>query len=200
MSASTGSSTNEPGHHGPRRLARAANTRRDIGIKRRYAAERRFRTYGLAAISFGLLFLFMLVSSVVSKGYTAFEQTMITIPVEFSESVIDKNNERATDPQKLRTANYPVVARNALAKVLGVDASDRAAMKAVGGMLSDSVRTQLRDIVVNNPSVIGTTQTGLHARPRRHRLRLQGPDRSLRAGNQPQGLRPSGRLDEAAHR
>ncbi len=143
----------------PAASARAANTRRDIGIKRRYAAERRFRTYGLAAISFGLLFLFMLVSSVVSKGYTAFEQTMISIPVEFSESVIDKNNERATDPQKLRTANYPVVARNALAKVLGVDASDRAAMKAVGGMLSDSVRTQLRDIVVNNPSVIGTTQT-----------------------------------------
>ncbi len=142
----------------PAATARAASTRRDIGIKRRYAAERRFRTYGLAAITFGLLFLFLLISSVVSKGYTAFEQTMITIPVEFTESVIDKNNERATNPQKLMTANYPVVARNALAKVLGVDPSDRAAMKAVGGMLSDSVRTQLRDVVVNNPSVIGTTQ------------------------------------------
>ncbi len=33
--------------------------RRDIGIKRRYAAERRFRAYGMAAISFGLLFLFL---------------------------------------------------------------------------------------------------------------------------------------------
>ena len=35
-------------------------TRRDIGIKRRYAAERRFRAYGIAAISFGLIFLFLL--------------------------------------------------------------------------------------------------------------------------------------------
>ena len=73
--------------------------RRDIGLGRRYAAERRFRLYGMAAIGFGLLFLFLLLFSVVSKGYTAFQQTMITIPVEFSEQVIDKNNERATNPQ-----------------------------------------------------------------------------------------------------
>lgn len=82
-------------------------TRRDIGIKRRYAAERRFRAYGLAAISFGLIFLFLLLWSVVSKGHTAFQQTMITVPVEFSELIIDPKNERATNPAKLMTANYP---------------------------------------------------------------------------------------------
>ena len=30
-----------------------APARRDIGIKRRYAAERRFQAYGIAAITFG---------------------------------------------------------------------------------------------------------------------------------------------------
>ena len=35
----------------------------------------------MAAIAFGLLFLFLLLLSVVSKGYTAFQQSMITIPV-----------------------------------------------------------------------------------------------------------------------
>ena len=133
--------------------------RRDIGLGRRYAAERRFRLYGMAAIAFGLLFLFLLLFSVVSKGYTAFQQSMITIPVEFSEKIIDKNNERATNPQKLVTANYPVVARNALAKVLGVDEKDRAAMKQVGGLISDSVRVQFRDLVTADPSIIGTTRT-----------------------------------------
>jgi phosphate transport system permease protein len=132
--------------------------RRDIGIKRRYAAERRFRIYGFAAISFGLLFLFLLLSSVVSKGYTAFQQTMITIPVEFSESVIDPKNERGANPDKLLTANYPIVARNALAKVLGVSLDDRAGLRAVNAMISDSVRSSLRDIVVDDPSVIGTTR------------------------------------------
>lgn len=133
--------------------------RRDIGIKRRYAAERRFRAYGIAAILFGLVFLFMLLTSVVSKGYTAFQQTMITVPIEFSEQVIDPNKERATNPQKLLTANYPVLARNAVAKVLGVAENDRTKMREVGQMLSDSVRAQLRDLVVANPSIIGTTQS-----------------------------------------
>lgn len=99
--------------------ATSAPARRDIGIKRRYAAERRFRAYGMAAISFGLIFLFLLLWSVVGKGYTAFQQTMITVPVEFSEQIIDPKNERATNPAKLMTANYPVIARDAVAKVLG---------------------------------------------------------------------------------
>ncbi|ADY63399.1 phosphate ABC transporter permease PstA [Agrobacterium tumefaciens] len=134
-------------------------TRRDIGIKRRYAAERRFRGYGLAAISFGLIFLFLLLWSVVSKGHTAFQQTMITVPVEFSELIIDPKNERATNPAKLMTANYPVLARDAVAKVLGVAPTDKAGLRAVNVMISDSVRTQLRDIVVADPSVIGTTRS-----------------------------------------
>ncbi len=117
-------------------------TRRDIGIKRRYAAERRFRAYGLAAISFGLIFLFLLLWSVVSKGHTAFQQTMITVPVEFSELIIDPKNERATNPAKLMTANYPVLARDAVAKVLGVAPTDKAGLRAVNVMISDSVRTQ----------------------------------------------------------
>ncbi|MGB3812969.1 MAG: phosphate ABC transporter permease PstA [Shinella sp.] len=138
--------------------AAAKPERRDIGIRRRYAAERRFRLYGMAAIGFGLLCLFLLLFSVFSKGYTAFQQTMITIPVEFSAEIIDKNNERATNPQKLVSANYPVVARNALAKVLGVDESDRPAMKQVNGLISDSVRVQFRNLVTADPSIIGTTQ------------------------------------------
>ncbi|MGF9693486.1 MULTISPECIES: phosphate ABC transporter permease PstA [unclassified Rhizobium] len=137
----------------------AKPARRDIGIKRRYAAERRFRAYGIAALSFGILFLMLLLWSVVSKGYTAFQQTMITVPVEFSEQIIDKDNQRATDPQKLMTANYPIVARNAVAKALGVSEGDTAQLRAVNQMISNSVRNQLRDMVVANPQIIGTTQT-----------------------------------------
>ena len=139
--------------------AATKKVRRDIGIKRRYAAERRFRTYGVAAISFGLLFLFLLLWSVIGKGYTAFQQTMITIPVEFSQQIIDPDNVRAQNPTKLMTANYPVVARNSLAKVLGVSLEDRTALRAVSALISDSVRTQLRDIVTSDPNVIGTTRT-----------------------------------------
>ncbi|MBN7807669.1 MULTISPECIES: phosphate ABC transporter permease PstA [Agrobacterium] len=139
--------------------AATKKVRRDIGIKRRYASERRFRTYGLAAITFGLLFLFLLLWSVVGKGYTAFQQTMITVPVEFSEQIIDPDNVRAQNPAKLATANYPVIARNAVAKALGVSLDDRTALRSVNALISDSIRAQLRDVVVKDPSIIGTTRT-----------------------------------------
>ncbi|MGO4842724.1 DUF3333 domain-containing protein, partial [Rhizobiaceae sp. 2RAB30] len=58
-----------------------AQPRRDIGLKRRYAAERRFRIYGVLAVSVGLLFLAVMLFSIISKGYTAFWQTAVTLPV-----------------------------------------------------------------------------------------------------------------------
>ena len=51
--------------------------------KRRYAAERRFRLYGIAAISFGLAFLAHPVRHASSrKGYTAFVQSAFTLDVD----------------------------------------------------------------------------------------------------------------------
>ncbi|QRM54093.1 phosphate ABC transporter permease PstA [Sinorhizobium sp. BG8] len=134
-----------------------APERRDIGIKRRYAAERRFRFYGLAATCFGIVFLFVLLWTVVSKGYTAFLQTELTLPVEFSEKVIDPSGKRTTDPKVLVTANYPVLVRDALIEKLGVDPKNRALAKQVSGMVSDSARVRLRDMVVADPSIIGKT-------------------------------------------
>lgn len=143
----------------PSAMAAPAAQRRDFGLKRRHASEARFRFYGITAIVIGLAFLIILFVSIISKGYTAFVQTSITVPVEFSEQIIDKNNERATDPLKLRAANYPLVARNAVAAFLGIDPTDKAAMKAAGDLVSDSSRVQLREIVQADPSIVGQTRT-----------------------------------------
>ena len=137
---------------------RTAAARRDIGIKKRYAAEQRFRMYGVAAIAVGLFFLAALLWSVVSNGYTAFWQTSINLDVNFAESVIDPNGERATDPNKLLTANYPKLATEALVAKLGVDPENRKLVREVGGLISNGVRTQLRDMVVSDPAIIGTTR------------------------------------------
>lgn len=136
-----------------------AHPRRDIGLKRRYAAERRFRIYGIIAIAIGMFFLCALLFSVFSKGYTAFWQTTITLAVRLDEKIIDPGNKRATDPNVLITANYPVLVRNALAEKLGVPASDKAALRDVNRFFSDGVRLQLRNLVAGNPGLIGTTQT-----------------------------------------
>ncbi len=139
--------------------AAGAKARRDIGIKRRYAAEQRFRMYGVIAIAIGMFFLAALLWSVFSNGYTAFWQSSIKLDVNFAESVIDPNNERASNPEKLLTANYPKLATDALVAKLGVDPQNRPLVRQVGAMISNGVRTQLRDMVVADPAIIGTTQT-----------------------------------------
>lgn len=137
--------------------ARPESAKRDIGIKRRYAAERRFRAYGIAAISTGLFFLALLLWTVISNGYTAFQQTTITLPIEFTEKVIDPNGERTTDSKVLMTANYPLLVRDALIKQVGIDATKRPLVKQATDMVSASSRTLLRDMVVADPSIIGKT-------------------------------------------
>ena len=134
-----------------------APARRDIGIKRRYAAERRFQAYGIAAITFGLVFLFILLWTVIGKGYTAFQQTAVTLPIEFSEKTIDPNNKRATDPSVLIAANYPVLLRDAIVKQLNVNASSRPDVRDASAMLSKGAPIQLRDMVMADPSIIGKT-------------------------------------------
>lgn len=134
-----------------------APARRDIGIKRRYAAERRFQAYGIAAISFGLVFLFILLWTVIGKGYTAFQQTAITLPIEFTEKTIDPSNKRAADPSVLIAANYPVLLRDAIVKQLDINASSKPDVRDASAMLSKSAPIQLRDMVVADPSLIGKT-------------------------------------------
>ncbi|EPF00146.1 phosphate ABC transporter permease PstA [Rhizobium grahamii] len=134
-----------------------APERRDIGLKRRYAAERRFRAYGIAAISFGLIFLAILLTSVISKGYTAFQQTAITLPIEFSEKTIDPNNKRATDPSVLVAANYAPLIRDAMIKALNLNPSSRPDLRDAAAMISKGAPIQLRDMVVADPSLIGKT-------------------------------------------
>lgn len=134
-----------------------APARRDIGIKRRYAAERRFQAYGIAAISFGLIFLAILLTTVIRQGYTAFAQTAITLPIEFSEKVLDPNNKRATDPSVLIAANYPVLIRDAMVKTLGINAQSRPEVRDATAMISKGAPIVLRDMVVADTSLIGKT-------------------------------------------
>ena len=136
----------------------APRPRRDIGLKARYAAESRFRVYGILAIGVGLAFLAIMLITIVGKGYTAFWQTTVTLPITFDEKVIDPSGTRDSDPNVLIKANYPKLAENALVTKLGIDPDDKAARAKLKGFLSDGARTQLRNIVAADPAVIGTTR------------------------------------------
>jgi phosphate transport system permease protein len=131
---------------------------RDINLRRRYAAERRFRAYGIAAITFGLIFLITLVSTIVKSGYPAFVQTSITLPISFDEKIIDPGNRRASDPTVLVAANYPLLVRDAIVKALAIDPANRLLVRQATDMVSDTARLTLRDKVTADPAIVGKSR------------------------------------------
>lgn len=138
---------------------RASLTEATPRLRRRRAAEARFRFYGIAAISVGLLFLAALLVSVVAKGYPAFQQTMIKLDVDLKSDVID--------PQNLGTAKavmtgdvfrWDPLIEDAIVTTLGVAPDDAAAADDARKLLSSGSRIRLRDTVARDPSLIGATQ------------------------------------------
>jgi len=124
------------------------------GMKRRRAAEWRFRLYGKLAIGFGLLFLVALFGSIIANGYTAFWQTQIRLDVKLDAAAIDPQGTR--DPDVLRKADYLGLIRNDLREMFP-DVSGRRDRLALYGLVSNGASFDLRDKVLANPDLIGKT-------------------------------------------
>jgi phosphate transport system permease protein len=125
-------------------------------LKRRYRAERRFRAYGAMAVALGVLFVVFLFWSIISKGYTAFQQTYVKLDVTYSAEHVDPAGTRA--PAELETADYRAVVRDAV-KELFPEVEGRATLRKLYGLVSDSAELELRERVLADPGLIGRRQT-----------------------------------------
>ena len=124
-------------------------------LRRRHAAEKRFRAYGLIAIATALVFLVILLSSILTKGYGAFFQTQISLPIVFSQDVIDPK--KTGDPEVIARANYQRLVRNAL-QARFPEVKKRREVKKLIKLVSRGARRQLQAMVANDPSLIGATR------------------------------------------
>ncbi|MBK9130251.1 MAG: phosphate ABC transporter permease PstA [Gammaproteobacteria bacterium] len=125
------------------------------GLKRRQAAEKRFRLYGVAAIVLGLVFLSVLFVSIVGNGYTAFAQTYIKLPVNFDSAVIDP--EGTHDPEVLGGADYAGLVKTSLREMFPA-VTERGERRALYSIISNGAGFELRDMVLGDPGLIGTRQ------------------------------------------
>jgi phosphate transport system permease protein len=136
----------------PRRLSpEEVETR----ARRRYAAERRFKLVGLAAVLTALGLLAILLTTIVAQGYTAFLQTNIRLDIHFDPETI--NPEGDSDEQALSTANYAQLIRVALAEAFP-SVEGRSQVRALRGLISSGAPFQLREMVLDNRDIIGTTK------------------------------------------
>lgn len=119
------------------------------GLKRRYAAEKRFRRTGAVAILIALAFLAFLFGSIIANGYTAFQQTFIELEVEFSpEYFVDEN---------LAAADFPGLVKRSL-RTMFPEAKTRLEKKRLYKLVSPGAAYTFHDIIKENPRLIGTTQ------------------------------------------
>ncbi|MGB0440932.1 MAG: DUF3333 domain-containing protein, partial [Paracoccaceae bacterium] len=130
----------------------------DDHTRRRNAAETRFRMYGMAAITVGMVFLAVLVTSILSNGMGAFRQTFITVEVFLDPAKLDKRGTgRIEDIKKVSTFGYaPLVHKAIWAEVQqrGIE-TDFTRSKDMKKLVSASAASQVRDYVLANPSAIG---------------------------------------------
>lgn len=135
-------------------------TTSDAHMKKRNAAEKRFKAYGIAAIGAGLFFLVVLLASILTNGLTAFQQTFIEVPVYLDPAKLDKKGNR--DPEemaKVSTFGYaPLLQAGIFAQVeeKGIE-TPLAKSKDMKALISASAAAQVRDRVLANPDLVGQT-------------------------------------------
>ncbi|MBK8175050.1 MAG: phosphate ABC transporter permease PstA [Rhodospirillales bacterium] len=122
------------------------------GLARRYAAERRFRLYGLCAIVFATLCLVVLLWTIIRTAIPAFTQTMIDLDVTLYPQDIDPDGAR--DDGVLSRADYQKLIRQSLEDLFpGV--TDRQERRELFALISPGATYALRDKVLADPALIG---------------------------------------------
>ena len=120
-------------------------------VRRRYAAERRFRRFGLAAVVGSPRFLAFLLITMILNGAQGFLQTRIDVPVNFARVGV------ALDPDRLRGMGADL----ALAGAGLPDAMSRAAIAAFGPggdtLISEGAWLSMRDQLKANPALLKGT-------------------------------------------
>lgn len=117
-------------------------------LEKRYRKEKRFRLYGMLSIIASVLFLAFLLTSIVSNGYSAFWQTYIKLDVQLDPDMIDKE-----DPGR---SNYQGIIKQAIGAYYP-EVKDRKERRELYSLFSSGAAFQLRDEVLKNPAVVGTT-------------------------------------------
>ena len=123
-------------------------------VKRRYRSERLFKSLGGAALLLTAVFVVTVLLDIIYKGLPAFTQHHLVLDVPVRADVIDPKGTK--NPEDLRSADYFALMRDALATAVpGIEG--RVEKKRLNGILSSGAGNELRDRVLADPSIIGTT-------------------------------------------
>ncbi|WP_374310177.1 phosphate ABC transporter permease PstA [Dongia sp.] len=124
-------------------------------IRRRYAAERRFRFYGMLAVGIAIAMLGILLVTICGRGYSAFYRTEVALDVMLDPTIITPDGK--SDADTLAAADYQGLVKESL-KSAFPDVTSRGDRKLLYGLVSNGAGDTIRRAVLANPDLIGSTQ------------------------------------------
>lgn len=122
----------------------------------RHKAERRFRIYGIMAITVSLGFLVVMIGAILLRGTGAFQQTFVQLEIHIPASKVDPNNTK--DPLIIIKARFGAILKEAMRERFP-DAKSRKDKKSLYKLVSSTAEYTVRDAVVADPSLVGKTST-----------------------------------------
>jgi phosphate transport system permease protein len=140
--------------------ARWASPAMQKQLRRRHRAERHFQLAGAIAIGLALLGLGALLASIVTTGWSAFRATEIQLDVFFEPASFEGWAEAPHDERDalLGGADYAALVRSAL-HALFPEVEGRGPLRELAGLVSTGARDELREAVIADPALVGTTRT-----------------------------------------
>lgn len=112
----------------------------ESNIRRRHNAEKRFRFYGIGALSVAFIFLFILFYNIIDNGKTAFIKTEIKLNLYFDKNLVE-------------TKDFEKILRNSLLNLFPM-AENRADKKSLYNLLSSKAADDIEKLLTKNPDLI----------------------------------------------
>lgn len=122
-------------------------------LRRRHAAERRFRAYGVVAIALSIAFLLILFTTIASNAYTALVQTHIRLKVDFDARRIDPHG--TGDPEVILAGDFGGIVKSALRERFP-DVKGRRDRRSLYAIVSPGAAFDLQKLAISNPGLVGT--------------------------------------------
>ena len=136
-------------------------------IRRRYAAERRFRLLGLGAILLSAGFLAFLLFTMMANGARGFTQTEVRLDIDFPKAAL------FLDPATLRGDGGRGGARRCRPEGVVAEAAEAQYGPKGAGLFADTRLARVRDAIADDPAILTRAGHLLAARLDRHRHRRQ---------------------------
>ena len=124
-------------------------------LARRYRAEKRFKVYGIASVSIGLIALSILFIDIIGKGHSAFFEHYVQLEVTLDQDVLGLDD--ASDQEQLDYANFDGVIKKALRERFPT-VEDRQQQRQLYALVSSGASYNLRDELIANPELLGSTR------------------------------------------